>query len=153
MKISKNCVVTLDYSVADFEGDIVDGGATPIVYLHGGYEGIFPKIELELEGKAIGESFDIRLDVDDAFGEYDEDLVEVEDRSAFPDYIAVGMQFTQGEEGESKQLYMVTEITDDKVVLDGNHPLAGMGVIFSCTVTAVREASAEEIKNGYAIQS
>ncbi len=74
MKIGKNSVVTLDYSVTDTAGNLIDGGAHPIVYLHGGYEGIFPKIEEALSGKSVGDSLDITLAPEDAFGEYDETL-------------------------------------------------------------------------------
>ena len=88
----------------------------------------------------------------DAFGEYDADLIEIEPRSSFPEALEVGMQFEgvpeRGDEDDIL-IYRVTEITDDKVMLDGNHPLAGMALIFTCTVTAVRPASREEIAHGH----
>jgi FKBP-type peptidyl-prolyl cis-trans isomerase SlyD len=62
------------------------------------------------------------------------------------------MQFEGGpEEGDDEDfvIYRVTDIADDKVVLDGNHPLAGMALVFTCTVTAIRAASAEEIEHGH----
>jgi FKBP-type peptidyl-prolyl cis-trans isomerase SlyD len=79
-------------------------------------------------------------------------MVQVEPRKDFPRELEVGMQFEGGpEEGEEDEfvIYRVTEIADDKVVLDGNHPLAGMALVFTCTVTAIRPASAEELEHGH----
>ncbi len=154
MKITKNSVVTVDYSVVDAEGNLVDEGAKPISYLHGGYEsGLFPKIEAALDGKDVGYSVDVELAPEDAFGDYEEELVEVEARSVFPAELEVGMQFERGEGDEAESLfYAVMEITDDKVVLDANHPLAGLVLTFSCTVTGVRSATPQEIKEKAAIQ-
>lgn len=152
-EVAKNTVVTLDYSVSDPEGALVDAGKEPIVYLHGGYDDIFPMIEEAMQGKKIGESVTVKMQPDDAFGEYDAELIQIEPRSAFPKELQVGMQFEglpEGSEDEDDMLiYRVTEIADDKVVLDGNHPLAGMALVFTCTVTALRPASAEEIEHGH----
>ena len=156
MQVAKNTVVTLDYSVADFEGVLVDAGQEPLVYLHGGYDDIFPLIEEAVQGKKIGESVIVKMQPDDAFGEYDAALVQVEPRNQFPQELQVGMQFEGVPEGaddddedEDVLIYRVTEMADDKVVLDGNHPLAGMALVFTCTVTAVRPATAEEISHGH----
>lgn len=150
--VVKNSVITLDYHVTDPDGEVVDEGREPLVYLHGGYDDIFPLIEEALQGKAIGESVKVKLQPDEAFGDYDAELVQVEPRKDFPKEIEVGMQFEGGpEEGDEDEIviYRVTEIADDKVVLDGNHPLAGMALIFTCTVTAIRPASAEELEHGH----
>jgi FKBP-type peptidyl-prolyl cis-trans isomerase SlyD len=153
MKIAKNTVVTLDYRVTDSDGNPVDEGEQPIVYLHGGYDGIFPRIEEALQGKDVGAALEIKLQPEDAFGDYDAELVVVESRSLFPDNIEVGMQFERtaedGDEDDGVELYTITDIADGKVVVDGNHPLAGMALIFSCTVAEVRQATAEEIGHGH----
>ena len=152
MQVSRNSVITLDYHVTDPDGDVVDEGREPLIYLHGGYEDIFPKIEEALQGKTVGESVKVKLQPDEAFGDYDAEMVQVESRKDFPKELEVGMQFEGGpEEGEEDELviYRITEIADDKVVLDGNHPLAGMALIFTCTVTAIRPASAEELEHGH----
>ncbi len=150
MQIGKDTVVTLNYRVTDTDGNLVDDGAQPLVYLHGGYGGIFDKIEEALQGKNAGEKFDIKLDPEEAFGDYDAELVMIEPRNLFPDNIEVGMQFERAtEEGDDGELYTITDIADDKVVVDGNHPLAGMALLFSCTVTDVRAASPEEISHGH----
>ena len=150
MQIAKNTVVTLNYRVSDPDGNLVDGGDQPLVYLHGGYDGIFQKIEESLQGKGVGEKLEVKLQPDDAFGDYDETLVLIEPANLFPDTIEVGMQFERmTEDGEDEMLYTITDIADGKVVVDGNHPLAGQALIFSCTVSEVRQASAEEITHGH----
>ncbi len=151
-QVVKNTVVTLDYSVTDPDGTLVDAGEEPLVYLHGGYEDIFPLIEEAVQEKKVGESVVVKMQPDDAFGEYDADLIQVEPRNGFPKELQVGMQFEgvpDSGDDDDIMIYRVTEIADDKVVLDGNHPLAGMALVFTCTVTAVRPASAEEIKHGH----
>jgi FKBP-type peptidyl-prolyl cis-trans isomerase SlyD len=151
-QVIKNTIVTLDYNVTDPEGGLVDAGTEPLVYLHGGYDDIFPMIEEALQGKKIGETVIVKMQPDDAFGEYDADLVEIEPRENFPQELQVGMQFEglpEDEDEEEALIYRVTEIADDQIVLDGNHPLAGMALVFTCTVTAVRPASAEEIAHGH----
>ena len=151
MLFARNTVVTLNYSVADLDGASIDEGANPLVYLHGGYGGIFDRIEEELQGKAVGGALEVRLGPQGAFGEYDADLVAIEPRQLFPDNIEVGMQFERGaEDGESEDgLFTITDIADDKVVVDGNHPLAGIALVFSCTVTGVRAATDEEVTHGH----
>ena len=151
MQITKDTVVTLTYRVTDSDGAIVDDGKHPLTYLHGGYGGIFDRIEVELQGKDVGEKLEVKLQPEEAFGDYDESLVAVENRSLFPENIEVGMQFERGGEDEEDDglLYTITDIAEDKVVVDGNHPLAGQALVFSCTVTEVRKASAEELSHGH----
>ncbi|WP_305072912.1 FKBP-type peptidyl-prolyl cis-trans isomerase [Propionivibrio sp.] len=152
MQVVKNTVVTLDYSVTDPDGELVDAGKEPLVYLHGGYDDIFPMIEEALQEKKVGESVVVKMQPDDAFGEYDAELIQIEPRSAFPKELQIGMQFEglpEGGDEDEAIIYRVTEIADDRVVLDGNHPLAGMALVFTCTVTAVRPASEEEIAHGH----
>ncbi|MCF8151437.1 MAG: peptidylprolyl isomerase [Burkholderiaceae bacterium] len=152
MLIARNTVVTLKYNVKDTTGTSVDEGGAPLVYLHGGYGGIFDRIEEELQGKAVGDALEVKLEPEEAFGEFDAELVVVEARQLFPENIEVGMQFERGsEDGESDDaLFTITDIAEDKVVVDGNHPLAGVALLFSCTVTDIRAATAEEITHGHA---
>ena len=147
MLIARNSVVTLSYNVKDTDGNVIDSGAAPLVYLHGGYGGIFDRIEEAIQGKTTGDSLEIKLQPEDAFGEYDAGRIIIEPRNLFPEDIEVGTQFERGDEDE--RLYTITDITEDKVVVDGNHPLAGIALIFSCTVTDVREGTAEEISHGH----
>ena len=150
MQVVKNSVVTLDYSVTDPDGELVDAGQEPLVYLHGGYDGIFPVLEETLHGKKVGDTFQVKLQPEDAFGDYDEELILVEDAKLFPDNIEIGMSFERvSEDGEEDMIYRITDIADGKVVVDGNHPLAGVALVFDVTVAEVRPASAEEISHGH----
>lgn len=151
MRIARNTVVTLNYSVKDTDGNSIDEGAEPLVYLHGGYGGIFDRIEELLQDKTINDTLTAKLEPEQAFGEYDAEQVVVEDRDLFPENIEVGMQFERGDEDgeEEGMLYTITDIADDKVVVDGNHPLAGIALLFTCTVSDVRAATAEEIAHGH----
>lgn len=151
MQIAKDTVVALDVHLSDVHGNLIQESAEAVQYLHGGYDGIFPAVEQELQGKAPGEKVEVRLDPEDAFGEYDAELVRLAERAQFPPELEVGMQFEQegGAAGET-HIYTVTDLADDQVVLDGNHPLAGMALIFACTVVSVRAAAAAEIERGYA---
>ena len=150
-QIVKDSVVTLKYTVSDADGNLIDDGSTPLVYLHGGYEGIFQLIEEALEGRKVGEQLTVRLQPEDAFGEYDEELVLLEDISQFPDNIEVGMAFERmaDEDDEDDRVFRITDIADGKVVVDGNHPLAGVPLVFDMTVAEVRPASSEEVAHGH----
>ncbi len=144
MEIVKN------YTVQDSDGNLIDDGKHPLVYLHGGYDGVFPLLEEALHGKKMGEAFTVKLQPEDAFGDYDEELVLVEEASQFPENIEVGMSFERiGEDGEDDMIYRITDIAEGKVVVDGNHPLAGVSLVFDGSVAEVRMASAEEIAHGH----
>ncbi|BCS53418.1 peptidylprolyl isomerase [Geobacter sp. SVR] len=144
--IAKNTVVILSYKVSDLDGEVIDEGAEPLVYLHAGYEDIFPRIEAALEGKSVGDKITVTLQPGEAFGEYDAELVRVEPASIFSEPVEIGMQL-ESDENEDGPIFRVTDIAGDKVVLDGNHPLAGMVLVFECTVETVRPATAEEIES------
>lgn len=152
MKIEKNAVVSLTYALHDASGALIEQAGDPISYLHGGYDGIFPAVEEALHGKGVGEKFTVSMTPDDAFGEYEHDLVRVESRDMFPAEVAVGMQFEGGAEDDDDEdfmLYTVTEVNDKEVTVDGNHPLAGKALTFSGAVTEVRAATAEELEHGH----
>jgi FKBP-type peptidyl-prolyl cis-trans isomerase SlyD len=142
--------VTLSYRVSDPDGNPIDEGDEPLVYLHGGYDGIFERVEQALDGRAVGDKVDVKLQPEDAFGDYDPDLVLVEPLSLFPENIEVGMQFERmTDDGEDEMLYTITGIADGKVVVDGNHPLAGTAIVFACEVAGVRAATREELAHGH----
>ncbi len=161
MNIFSNTVVTLSYKLFSSEGELIEESAQPITYLHGGHHGIFPKIEAALAQKKVGETCSVLLEPEDAFGEYDADLVRVEPQDRFPADIKVGMQFEghagaddgqethAHDEDDEGQVFTVTDIADGKVVVDGNHPLAGQRLRFDCTVLDVRPATSEEMAHGH----
>ncbi len=150
MQVAQDTVVSLHYELLDSRDELIEKTETPIDYLHGGYDGIFSHVEQALQGKHTGETCDVYLQPGDAFGEYDADLVRIEPRAKFPAKLEVGMWF-EGEAGgpDATLIYTVTDIAEEKVVIDGNHPLAGMALRFRCTVNAVRAATAEEIEHGH----
>ncbi len=146
MQISMNTVVTMTYEIKDSEGTVLESSSEPVSYLHGGYDNIFPKVEELMHGKNVGDVVSVTLDPEDAFGEYDEELVQIEDEKSFPAKdLKEGMQFEGEDETGEVILYTVTNIADGKVVVDGNHPWAGERVLFTATITAVRSASGEEV--------
>lgn len=146
MQIAMNTVVSMTYELKDADGNVLESSAEPVAYLHGGYDNIFPKVEEAMHGKNIGDVVIVDLQPADAFGEYDEELVQIEPASAFPsNELKVGMQFEGEDESGEVILYTVTEIADGKVIVDGNHPWAGERVVFSATVTGVRAANKEEV--------
>jgi FKBP-type peptidyl-prolyl cis-trans isomerase SlyD len=150
MHIAMNTVVSITYELRDTDGNILESTSEPVTYLHGGYDNIFPKVEEELHGKKVGDNVALVLEPVDAFGEYDEELVQIEPQSAFPvDKLEVGMQFEGEDPSGDVVLYTITDIGDGKVVVDGNHPWAGERVNFKCTVTDVRVATKEEINHGH----
>jgi len=151
VNIVKDTVVTITYKVNDLEGNLLEQSDEPVSYLHGGYDNIFPLVEQALEGKQVGDTVDIKLQPADAFGEYEESLVRMETREVFPETIEVGMQFVGSPmDGGEEMLYTVTDIADDKVVVDANHPYAGQAVHFQCIVAEIRPASADEVSHGHA---
>ena len=150
MKIAKDTVVTVNYKLSDAQNNLIEDGSQPMVYLHGGYENTLPKIEEELDGKEVGYESVLQIEPDDAFGDYDPALVKVEPRNRLPEPLEVGMQFEgmpDGDDGDEALIFTVTDIADDKVVLDGNHPLAGIALRFELSVVDVRAATDEEIKH------
>lgn len=152
MVIEQNTVVTLEAKIKDSDGNPLGNEAETMVYLHGDHGGIFPLVEQGLKGKRVGEEFHISLQPEDAFGDYDEALIRVEPKDVFPANITVGMQFEgvpPGEEDDRWIVYTVTDIADGQVVIDGNHPLAGERLLFSCVVKEVRAATAEELSHGH----
>lgn len=154
MNIDSDSVVTLSYKLFSAKGELIEESPQPITYLHGGHHGIFPKVEEALAAKAVGDSCSVTLEPEDAFGEYDAELVRVEPQDRFPTDVKVGMQFegragASEDEDDEQRVYTVTDIADGKVVVDGNHPLAGQRLRFDCTVIDVRVASSEELAHGH----
>jgi FKBP-type peptidyl-prolyl cis-trans isomerase SlyD len=150
MTITKNSVITLDYRIYDEEGNLVDEGKEPLIYLHGGYGNLFAPLEAALEGKRIGEDFKVALTSEESFGEYQEEMVVTEALSDLPEDLEVGMEIEGYLESapDDVVIFTVSEITSDEAVLDANHPLTGMNLVFEGTVKAIRAATQKEIKAG-----
>ena len=150
MKIQKDTVVSLDFELVEWDGTLLEKSDEPIGYLHGGYSGMFEAVEQELEGLEEGAELSVKLEPDDAFGEYDAGLKRSEPRAAFPSNVAVGMRFEgTGEQSGEMRVYTITAVDGDQVEVDGNHPYAGKTLDFRCKVLQVRPATREEIAHGH----
>jgi FKBP-type peptidyl-prolyl cis-trans isomerase SlyD len=151
LNIGHGTVVSLAVELWDVHGNLLERSEDPMSYLHGGYDGIFAVVEAVLDGRTTGDRITVDLEPDEAFGDYDETLVTLVDQEACPAGLAVGMQL-EGIPGEGRDedamIYTVTDIEDGAVVLDGNHPYAGIALRFIGTVVAVRAATADEIERG-----
>lgn len=146
MQIVKDSAVTLNYKLTDpATGTLLDSGHT--AYLHGGYEGIFPKIEAALEGQPVGHATAIELAIEEAFGARDESLVLTIPKGEFPPGVKVGGRLQRMGDDGAPRIYNVVKIKGPEVHLDGNHPLAGKALRFALKVTEVRAATAEEISH------
>ncbi|EAQ78372.1 FKBP-type peptidyl-prolyl cis-trans isomerase [Blastopirellula marina] len=153
MKIGKNTVVTIDYTLKDAEGEIIDtsSGADPLVYLHG-IGALIAGMESALDGKSKGDEFQIVITPEQGYGEYDEEDVMEIDLAAFedPSQVQVGMELVLETEDEGEFAAVVTEVGEEVAIVDRNHPLAGMTLHFEVAVRDVRKATPEEIDHGHA---
>lgn len=152
MLIGNNSVVSLQYTLTDDNGDILDQSqeGEPLVYLHGA-AGIIPGLEKELTGKVAGAEFKVTITPDEGYGEHNPDMMQDVPRTQFPEdqEIQPGMQFTaEGPEGQIS--FIVAKVSDDVVTMDGNHPLAGKTLNFECKIEEVRDATSEELDHGHA---
>jgi len=154
MEITDPCVVGLTWTLKDTLGETLDVLAEPVDFLVGG-DDLFTKIEEALQGHEPGARLELHLEPEEAFGEYDEQLVFLEQRSLFPAELEEGMSFEGLPPGTNPDaprnlLYTVTDIYPEHVVLDGNHPLAGIAIRLSLKVESVRDATDEETGRGTA---
>ena len=146
--VGPGTVVSLEMQMHDAQGELIHSSDVPLSYLHGGYGGVFEGLERVLEGKAVGETARVQLEPEEAFGDYDASLLRVEPRSRYGDGLEPGMEIEDAFDEDEPRMYVVTDLADDKVVLDGNHPLAGIALRFTCKVLSVRAASKAEIERG-----
>jgi FKBP-type peptidyl-prolyl cis-trans isomerase SlyD len=150
MQIASQKVITIDYTLRDEAGELLDSSVDdgPLSYLHGSGN-IIPGLESALEGKSEGDSLKVVVAPENAYGERDESLVQTVPRDRFPDGdIEVGMRFRAQANGGPRVLTVVA-VNDSDVTIDANHPLAGRTLSFDVTVRNVRDASAEELAHGH----
>jgi len=151
MNVTKDLVVSIHFGVAEVDGSPLDSteNGAPLDFIQGaGY--LVPGLEAELEGKEVGDKFDVKLEAKDAYGEFQDQLVQQVPRDMFEDVdaVEVGMSF-QAETDQGPRTVEVTEITDDMVSIDANHPLAGMALQFVGEIVGIREATEEELSHGH----
>lgn len=141
MRIQNGTTVTLNYTVTSEDGELIDPGAEPMVYRHGDPDGLFPKLQAALEGKELNETITATLQAEDAFGPYDRSLVRWEHRARFDFDIEVGTQLQGANDQGEPLVFVVKEIDGDRITLDANHPLAGLALVFTCTVAGLQPAA------------
>jgi FKBP-type peptidyl-prolyl cis-trans isomerase SlyD len=144
MKIGDGALVSLDVTMYDAQGTLVERSEEPLLYLHG-QDDIFPRVEAELTGREPGERVALQLEPEDAFGDYDPDLVLLMPLENLGEGVEVGMR-VEGDAGGGVpgRVFTITDIADGMAVLDGNHPLAGLALRFDIKVVDVRHPTAEE---------
>jgi FKBP-type peptidyl-prolyl cis-trans isomerase SlyD len=150
MKISQDTVVTMHYTVVNAQGQVLDKAKEPTSYLHGGYGNTLPKIEEALQGQEAGFAITLKLAAADAFGERDESLVQTISKTDFPPGVKVGGQLRGRSADGQEQVFNVVKIKGDKVLLDANHPFAGLNLTLTLKVLEVRAASADEVTHRHA---
>ncbi|WP_323841704.1 MULTISPECIES: peptidylprolyl isomerase [unclassified Moraxella] len=150
--IAKDTVVKFNYTLTNNQGEVLDQShGEPLAYLHG-HHNIIPGLEGQMEGKSAGDKFVAVIAPSDAYGEYLAEAVQSVPRTNFQgvDNIEVGMQFQSQTDDGHVMLVTVKEVTDEEVVVDGNHPLAGQELTFDVEIVEVRAATADEIAHGHA---
>lgn len=150
MKISNNSVVKMHYSVLDTEGNIIDSSyeGEPLEFLQG-QKFLIEGLEDSLVGHEKGDTFEVKVDSDDAYGPRHDGLVQQVPAEMFADFdVEVGMQL-RATTDDGEQTVIVIEKTDEHVIVDGNHPLAGIDLMFDVEIIDVREATADELEHGH----
>lgn len=150
MHAAANKAVTIEYTLTDDGGEVLDSsdGAEPLVYLHGAGN-IVPGLERALEGKSVADAIDIAVAPEDGYGVRDEKLVQnIATRKLPPGKLTVG-QWLRAEGPHGPQMLVVTAIRGDYATVDANHPLAGMTLHFKAKITAIRDATEEELSHGH----
>lgn len=151
MQIAANKVVQIHYTLTDNDGEVLDSskGKGPLAYIHG-MGNLISGLETALAGRTVGDKFQVTIAPEDAYGLRDDDLVQSVPRDAFQgvDEIHPGMQF-QAQSPEGMQMFTVIEVVEDEVLLDGNHPMAGVTLNFDVEVADIRDATAEELDHGH----
>lgn len=151
MRIAAHKVVTIHYTLTNDDGDLLDSseGQEPLTYLHG-MGNIIAGLETALSGRGVGDKFSVSVAPADGYGERDNDMVQSVPKASFQgvDEILPGMQF-QAQSPEGVQLVTVIDVDGDEVILDGNHPMAGLTLNFAVEVTGIRDATPEELDHGH----
>ena len=146
--IGRNSHVTFSYQLFDENGFQIDasGNEEPLSYIHG-YDLLISGLEEKMKGKQTGEEFTVTLDPEDAYGERDENLVMRVERAEIPEEVdlQMGGRFTAINEQGDRMNLVVLDITDEDVVLDANHPLAGKAIMYKVKIKNVRQATGQEL--------
>jgi len=152
MKVGKDKVVLMHYTLKNDAGDVIDSsdGADPLPFLQG-HGNIIPGLESALEGSKVGDKLDVSIEPEEGYGLPMKDAIQEIPSSALQgvDEVKVGMQLQSQDKDGNAFLVTVTKIEDDKITVDGNHPLAGQTLHFSVSIESIRKAEAEELSHGH----
>jgi FKBP-type peptidyl-prolyl cis-trans isomerase SlyD len=152
MTIQKNSVVTINYTLSDETGDLIESseGQEPLTYLHG-QGNVIPGLEASLEGKSAGESIKVSIPPEDAYGVWEESKMLSIPKGQFSgvDDVKTGMQFTV-HSNVGEQIVTVTKVEGETVTVDANHPLAGKTLNFDVTIVGIRDATKDELDHWHA---
>ena len=152
MKVGKDKVVLMHYTLKNDKGEVIDSsdGGDPLPFLQG-HGNIIPGLESALEGSKVGDKLDVSIQPEEAYGERMQNAIQEIPSSALKgvDEIKVGMQLQSQDQDGNTFLVTVTKIEDDKITVDGNHPLAGQTLHFSVSIESIRKAEAEELSHGH----
>jgi len=150
--VKKDRVISLHFKLSDENGEMLDQSqeGAPLEYLHGAQD-IIPGLEKALEGRQVGENLRVVIPPSEAYGEYEVSLVDEVSREQFPgiDNIQPGMQFQTTMDDGAPMVINVTAVDEDIIVVDGNHPLAGVTLVFEVEIVGVRQAGEDEIAHGH----
>jgi len=147
--VGQDKVVSFTYSIVDASGAVIEQSDFPISYVHGGRHDLFEKVVQELEGSVVGDTVEVELTPDEGFGTHDPDLTYTDDLENVPaEFRRVGAEVEMmNDEGDTRK-FTVTRIENGKLTVDGNHPMAGKTIVFHIRVTAIRDATPDEVSNG-----
>ena len=152
LALADGFVGIIHYTLKNDDGEILDSseGKAPLVYLHGA-NNLIPGLEAELAGKSTGAAFNASIPPAQAYGEFNEDFIQVISKSMFEgvESIEVGMSFVAQGEGGAQRQVRVTEVNGEDITIDANHPLAGQTLHFEVEVVDVREGTPQEIEHGH----
>ena len=152
MPLAQNKAITFNYTLKDDEGNILDTtkGSSPFSFLSGNGQ-ILPKLEDAMSGMLLGSKKKVEVDATDAYGEYNEEAVQIVERSNFPTDVDLqpGMQFVTNSPDGHQMPFIISEIKEDSITIDFNHPLAGKNLEFDVELLDIRDATAEEIAHGH----
>ena len=142
-------VVSFTYTIVDELGDVIEQSELPISYVHGGKHDLFEKVEEQLEGSVVGDIVEVSLTPEEGFGRHDPNLTYTDSLDNVPaEFHRVGAEVEMVNDAGDSKTFVVTHIEDGKLTVDGNHPMAGKVITFHIVVTAIRDATEEEMANG-----
>ena len=149
-RIQRNKYVQFTYSISDEDGNVVEQVDLPVHYVHGaGNMGLIERVERALEGCKAGDTIEVEVPPAEGFGEHDPEMTFTDDiENVPPQFRQLGIQVEMANDAGETKTFVVTKIDNDKLTLDGNHPLAGKTARFTVNVLEIRDATAEEIRKG-----